>query len=194
VSPVKDAYVTLQVSPDATDAELAAAYRSLARRFHPDLAGPAETEAMARINAAWAALRTPERRAAYDRARQLGSAARAAAEGGPPGSTSGDVRVAAWYWTHPSPDGTGAAGRPPGRASGSVLSFGRHIGWSLGEIARVDVGYLEWLLDRPEARMLRREITDLLVTLGRMEPSGDNGRRPAGASASPGRRAWGWRR
>ena len=189
---MRDAYATLQVRADATDAEIAAAYRSLARRFHPDLAGPAGTEAMAGINGAWAALRTPERRAAYDRARQLGSPAPAPAA--PPGSTSDDVRVAAWYWTHPSPDGTGAAGRPPGRPSGSVLSFGRHIGWSLGEIARVDVGYLEWLLDRPEARTLHREITELLVQLGRIEPSGGAGGRVAGAAASPGRRAWGWRR
>ena len=42
-----------------------------------------------------------------------------------------------------SRDGTGGAGRPPGRPSGSVLTFGRHLGWSIGEIARVDPGYLD---------------------------------------------------
>src|SRR5919204_81217 len=40
--------------------------------------------------------------------------------------------------THPN--GVGAAGPPPGRPFGSILTFGRPIGWSLGEIARVDPG------------------------------------------------------
>ena len=41
--------------------------------------------------------------------------------------------------------GDGAAGPPPGNPSGSVLTFGRYTGWSLGEIARTDLEYLEWL-------------------------------------------------
>ena len=44
-----------------------------------------------------------------------------------------------------APDGLGAAGPPPGNASGSVLNFGRYAGWSLGEIMRRDRGYLMWL-------------------------------------------------
>ena len=67
----------------------------------------------------------------------------------------------------PGADGTGSAGRPPGRPSGSVLAFGRHIGWSLGEVARVDPGYLEWLEDRREGSPYRAEIDDLLKLLGR---------------------------
>ena len=55
-------------------------------------------------------------------------------------------------------DGTGGAGRPPGRPSGSVLDFGRHIGWSIGEIARVDPGYLVWLEERREGRPYLDEI------------------------------------
>ena len=45
---------------------IAAAYRMLARRYHPDIAGEAATRRMMRINAAWDRLRDPERRAAYD--------------------------------------------------------------------------------------------------------------------------------
>jgi hypothetical protein len=60
---------------------------------------------------------------------------------------------------------TGANGPPPGRPYGSVLDFGIYAGWSLGEIARRDPGYLMWLRDRAEGeghaaeigRMLNRE-------------------------------------
>jgi hypothetical protein len=65
-----------------------------------------------------------------------------------------------------NPDGTGAAGRPPGRPSGSVLDFGRHIGWSLGEIARVDAGYLVWLAERSEGARHRAEIDAILGRKG----------------------------
>ena len=103
---------------------------------------------MTRINAAYDAIRTAERREAYARARRH--------VGGK--------------------DGTGAAGVPPGRPSGSVLPFGRHVGWSLGEIARVDPGYLLWLAERHEGARYRDEIDALLDRLGM--------RRPASAPAS----------
>jgi curved DNA-binding protein CbpA len=151
-----DPYVVLQVTPDADDSVIAAAYRALARRFHPDLAGDASTAPMRAINAAWELLRTPERRAAYDRERRRSG-----------GHESG--RRAAAAWSRAAPPGTGAAGPPPGRPYGSVLPFGRHLGWSLGEVARVDPGYLEWLEDRPEGAPFRAEIDALLRRLGRRQ-------------------------
>ena len=63
-------------------------------------------------------------------------------------------------------DGTGGAGTPPGNPSGSVLGFGRHVGWSLGEISRVDPGYLLWLAERPEGARYRDEINVILSRLG----------------------------
>jgi hypothetical protein len=66
-----------------------------------------------------------------------------------------------------APDGHGAAGRPPGNPSGSVLNFGRFAGWSLGEIARVDLEYLEWLDRAPIGRVYRDEVDALLRRLGR---------------------------
>ena len=129
-----DAYVVLGVSSDADDRAVARAHRRLARRHHPDVAGDGATARMMRINAAFDALRTAERRAEYDRARRMVG----------------------------RQDGTGGAGRPPGRPSGSVLDFGRHIGWSLGEIARVDTGYLAWLSERPEGSPYRAEIDAIL--------------------------------
>lgn len=57
----------------------------------------------------------------------------------------------------------GEAGPPPGRASGSVITFGRYAGWSIGEIARVDRDYLEWFISRPGGWQYRNEIRDLLA-------------------------------
>ncbi|MBE2237928.1 MAG: DnaJ domain-containing protein [Caldilineaceae bacterium] len=60
-------YQTLQVKQDASQAEVAAAYRRLARRFHPDLnASPDAHRQMQAINEAYNTLRHPERRQRYD--------------------------------------------------------------------------------------------------------------------------------
>jgi curved DNA-binding protein CbpA len=66
-----------------------------------------------------------------------------------------------------SPDGLGAAGPPPGDPSGSVLNFGRFAGWSLGEIARRDLDYIEWLDRMPIGRTYRDELDVILRQAGR---------------------------
>lgn len=66
-----------------------------------------------------------------------------------------------------SPDGEGAAGPPPGDPSGSVLNFGRYAGWSLGEIARIDLEYLEWLDRMTIGRIYRPELDAILRAAGR---------------------------
>jgi curved DNA-binding protein CbpA len=65
------------------------------------------------------------------------------------------------------PDGEGAAGPPPGRASGSKVTFGRYSGWSLGEIAGRDLEYLEWLDRMTIGRPYRDEIDVILRQAGR---------------------------
>ena len=65
------------------------------------------------------------------------------------------------------PDGEGAAGPPPGKPSGSLLNFGRYAGWSLGEIARKDLEYLEWLDRMPIGRSYRDEVDLILRQAGR---------------------------
>jgi curved DNA-binding protein CbpA len=72
-----------------------------------------------------------------------------------------------------APDGTGAAGPPPGNPSGSILRFGRYAGWSLGEIGRRDLEYLEWLERAPVGRQYRAELDDLLRRAGRRRSGGD---------------------
>lgn len=64
-------------------------------------------------------------------------------------------------------DGEGAAGRAPGNPSGSVLNFGRYAGWSLGEISRTDLEYIEWLDRSPIGRQYREEIDVILRGVGR---------------------------
>src|SRR5689334_9371102 len=63
-------YRILHVQPDAPDEIIRTSYRTLMQRLkmHPDLGG--DTSAAALINEAFATLRDPARRAAYDR--QLG--------------------------------------------------------------------------------------------------------------------------
>jgi curved DNA-binding protein CbpA len=154
-----DAYVVLGIPRDADDRAVALAHRRLARRHHPDLAGESATHRMMRINAAYDAIRTTERRAEYARSRR-------------------QVR---------GTDGSGAAGQPPGRPSGSVLAFGRHMGWSLGEVARFDPGYLVWLAERGEGEPYRDEIDRLLRGMGVHRSTTKD------EAAAPWRRGYGYR-
>ena len=204
-----DPYKVLQVDPEAEDEVIAAAYRRLARKYHPDTAAGAEAVGrMQGINAAWEVLGDPRRRAAHDRQRAVDAAmARSAAETGASGggtgaarSTTGAASTGGRATRGPGPasspdpvpetvsrdwssgrstigggydqsmrkaDGQGAAGPPPGNAAGSVMNFGRYSGWSLGEISRSDLEYLEWLDRMPIGRPYRDEIDAILRQAGR---------------------------
>ena len=66
----KDYYKTLDLSPTANAAEIKAAFRKAARKYHPDINTGADAEAKFKeVNEAHEVLKDPERRAAYD---QLG--------------------------------------------------------------------------------------------------------------------------
>ena len=63
-----DPYKILQVDSEAEDEVIQAAYRRLARKYHPDLAATPEAAArMSAINAAWELIGDPAARAAFDR-------------------------------------------------------------------------------------------------------------------------------
>jgi curved DNA-binding protein CbpA len=188
-APDADPYKVLQVDPEAEDEVIQAAYRRLAQKYHPDRTpGPDAADRMVAINAAWALVGDPGRRAAFDRERRTSAPsppvteqARPArptsprASDHPPETVSADWtsgRNSAGGGYDPSmqaPDGLGAAGRPPGNPSGSVLNFGRYAGWSLGEIARFDLEYIEWLDRMPIGRTYRDEIDAILRRTGRRQ-------------------------
>lgn len=61
-------YDTLNVSPQATSAEIKQAYRRLAKRFHPDSQSEtADPEKIIQLNAAYEVIGDPFRRRTYDR-------------------------------------------------------------------------------------------------------------------------------
>ncbi|MGB8701485.1 MAG: J domain-containing protein [Thermosynechococcaceae cyanobacterium] len=62
-----DPYKTLEIFPTATLAEIKQAYRRLAKQFHPDSQHElAHHDRIARVNAAYALLKDPQRRQRYD--------------------------------------------------------------------------------------------------------------------------------
>ncbi|MEU4605650.1 J domain-containing protein [Kribbella sp. NPDC023972] len=72
--PLPDAYATLGVTAGASSDELLRAFRDLVREHHPDTRRPASSEfdddlRLQQILTAYATLRDPVRRAAYDRVR-----------------------------------------------------------------------------------------------------------------------------
>ena len=142
---IVDFYRVLQVVPEAEPEVIQAAYRSLARKYHPDVAGGSE-ERMVAINRAWSVLGNVDMRAAYDRGRD--------ALRSEPAPTP---------WSKPdSNPRQSSVGAPPGRPVGTILNFSRYEGWSLGQIARHDPDFLEWLARTPIGRPFRAEIETLL--------------------------------
>jgi curved DNA-binding protein len=87
--PKFDLYLELEVAPTASQETIEAAFRSLAKRYHPDVAANASEAAakMKRLNVARDVLADPNRRAEYDRHRAVGEAARPGSPK-PPGDTS----------------------------------------------------------------------------------------------------------
>lgn len=140
---VVDLYRILQVDPIADLVVIQAAYRALARRFHPDGTSP-NAARMADLNRAYATLKDPELRRRYDVARTMSRA-----QAIPVTPAPGAPRTDAW-----------APRRAPDEAV--VLDFGRYMGWRLSDLARHDPDYLRWLARHSSGLRFREAISRLL--------------------------------
>jgi curved DNA-binding protein CbpA len=135
-----DAYGVLQVVPHAHQSVIRAAYRALAALYHPDANRVAGAERrMADLNAAYAQIGAPDRRALYDHLNRP------------------DVRTMDAPSTQPSPSAEPRAVGPV-----RVLDFGRYEGWAVADVARHDPDYLRWLGRHSSGIRYRREIMELL--------------------------------
>jgi curved DNA-binding protein len=78
----RDYYIIMDVKRDASQDEIKRAYRKLARKYHPDVSKEADSEARFKeLGEAYAVLKDPEKRAAYD---QLGANWKAGQDFQPP--------------------------------------------------------------------------------------------------------------
>jgi len=143
--PPFDPYAVLQVVPTADQEVVHAAFRALARKYHPDHdATRRARDKMAELNKAYAVLRDERARASYDRGRRTTIAGVSVASTARPASVT-----------------------PPTMSSpGSVLNFGRYVGWSLPDLARRDPDYLLWLSRHSSGIRYRTEIYGILRTMG----------------------------
>ena len=142
--PVFDPYAILQVVSTAEQEVITGAFKALAFKYHPDR-DPSRraAEKMAQLNHAYALLRDAATRTAHDRSRR---------------TTIAGISVAATARPRSVP--------PPITAAGSILTFGRYIGWSLRDLARHDPDYVLWLSRHSSGIRYRTEIYGILGTMG----------------------------
>jgi DnaJ-class molecular chaperone len=126
---------------------ISAVYRKLAQRYHPDRdPSPEAARKMAEINEAYATLRDAEKRKKYD---EWLAARRDRRRNDRLIVQPGDLRY-------------GSAGTPDGPPFGSVVTFGRYQGWTLGQIKRRDPEFLEWFARTTSGHRYREEIAQIL--------------------------------
>lgn len=116
----KDFYAVLGVSKDASAQEIKKAYRTKARKFHPDHHpdDPKAEEMFKEIGEAYSVLNDPEQRQQYDAIRAMGSggARFSAGQGGPGGAGFEDIFSAMFGGGQSAPSGGfpgGGAGANP---------------------------------------------------------------------------------
>jgi curved DNA-binding protein CbpA len=144
-----DYYKILQVDPGAHPDVIRAAYRVLARLYHPDMEG-GSAEKMIALNNAWAVISDEAMRASYDKSRAA-LAPRA-------------TQARPSYQTTPTRPTTAAPSGAPTLRS-TILDFGRYQGWSLEQVARHDPDFLEWLSRMPIGRPYQGEIATVLAAV-----------------------------
>jgi len=162
-----DLYEVLQIHPRATPEVARAAYRALARMYHPDTGG--DGRHMIALNEAWAVLGDPVLRSTYDAKRDRLSGA---IEGTPwsnghgPNGHAGDGHGANAHTVGVDGVDEESGNDLPARGRNdrsTTLDFGRYDGWSLGQLVDADPDYLEWLIRTSIGRRLTAEVEELLA-------------------------------
>ncbi len=152
-----DAYRILQIDPQAEDFVLEAAYRALARRFHPDGEAP-DVARMSEINRSYDLVRTIERRKRYDRLHRI----RPMGPGGATGAGELPSMAAQAFGGRvpaPSPPPAGLNSLDPAMMT---IDFGRYQGWTLKDLVRHDPDYLRWLTRHSSGVRYRNQIAAML--------------------------------
>jgi curved DNA-binding protein CbpA len=168
----RDAYRVLQVHPEAHERVIRAAYRALAELYHPDRDQTVmATRRMAEINDAYNQVRTPDRRAAYDRLRRVSSASASATVVPASSSAPGQQRS----------NGAGQASHGQSRdqthSGPEVIDFGRYAGWTIKQLARHDPDYLRWLARHSSGIRFRRPIEAALAAVATPSPPPSDSKR-----------------
>ena len=141
---VADPYRVLQVLSTADQEVLNAAFRALARKYHPDHdASDLAARRMTELNAAWKLVRDPGKREVWDRAHRR-----------------------ATYGFDRAPQQPSVAPPPRSASAGTKLEFGRYSGWALRDLARQDPDYLRWLSRHASGLRYRTEIYQILGRMG----------------------------
>ncbi|MFV2063234.1 MAG: DnaJ domain-containing protein [Chloroflexota bacterium] len=168
--PKRTPYEVLMLLPSATPEVITAVYRQLAKQHHPDHSTDGGA-LMAEINEAHAVLGNREKREAYDKsiAPRHATATPVSTRRSAPGAVNLKYERGSWAVpdtseTVPEASAYGEAGEPPPYppAHGSVLSFGRYRGWSIGQVASRDRNYLEWLQRTMAGRTYAAELDTIL--------------------------------
>jgi len=144
---MNDPYEVLQVQRRAEPEVIRAAFRALARKYHPDFGG--DSARMVEITEAYAILGHTDRRATFDAQPAMPS----------------DRRSTQQPTAAPAPWRPARADLPTANqsGSGSTIDFGRYAGWTVGALVDHDPDYLEWLARTPVGRRLTGEIGQALA-------------------------------
>ena len=135
---IPDPYATLGVGREATPSQLRAAYRRLAKRYHPDVQSSAQaSEDMKRVNQAWEILSSPSRRAQYDASvdARTDQAMRGHWAGAPRHTPAAHAAATSWtaaYGARPVHAGAGTYARDPATGAYAESRAGGASGPMLG--------------------------------------------------------------
>ncbi|MCH2134979.1 MAG: DnaJ domain-containing protein [Phycisphaerales bacterium] len=120
----RDPYEVLGVGKDATEDQLRTAYRSAARKYHPDVSTESDAqERFAQVQQAWEILSDPEKKAQYDRFGHVGPGQAHPGQGWGAGSSAGGVHVDAGQFSEIFEEMFGG-GAGAGRGRGSRATRG----------------------------------------------------------------------